>query len=82
MKIRSLLPWLALLFLATGCLHRREVIPDHQVPHRISRATSLHLWVRGADGNFVEQETWIAPDQWILVHESLLRPTWNTGKED
>lgn len=67
-KIASALIVCATLF--AGCQEVRA-LPDPSIPHRLSRPAEVWVWVRRADGSFVEQAA-RADAGWYLASPQIL----------
>lgn len=63
--MKTLTALVALLLLSAGCVRADLAIPDHRVPHKITRRAVLYISVRTANGE-VEEKAQV-PAGWYLA---------------
>jgi hypothetical protein len=48
-----------------SCPGKRVVIPDPRIPYRVVKQVKVIVWLRAADGSYVEKEIDLMPGWWI-----------------
>ncbi len=73
--LKTKLALAASTMLFSGCLFlpQERALPDPSIPHKISRETTVNIWVRRPDGLLVE-ETVRADPGWYLVSPQVADP--------
>ena len=48
-----------------SCPGKRVVIPDPRIPYRVVKQVKVIVWLRAADGSYVEKEIDLMPGWWV-----------------
>ena len=54
------------LLILSGCNLTRTVIPNHRVPHQISKKTKVRVWLRRPDGIKQEVTIEVGAGWWLM----------------
>ena len=70
------------MLLLSGCLgvKRDLAVPNHQIPHLITRDANVYISIRTADGT-VEQEVYLQGGSWWIAPDSLVNPVDESDRQ-